>query len=41
MNVVAATVRPGMTVIDIGAHIGYYNIVLREVCRSKRPRGRI
>jgi len=38
MNVVAATVRPGMTVIDIGAHIGYYTLFF---AKCVGPNGRV
>jgi FkbM family methyltransferase len=38
MKVVAATVKPGMTVIDIGAHIGYYTLLF---AKCVGPSGRV
>lgn len=37
-NVVSAIVKPGMTVIDLGAHIGYYTLIF---AKRVGPAGRI
>jgi len=38
LRAVTATVKPGMTVIDIGAHIGYYTLLF---AKCVGPSGRV
>jgi FkbM family methyltransferase len=38
---IAATVKPGMTVVDIGANLGYFTLLMAEIVRAEGAEGTV